>query len=349
MKRMFLLDLVTLLIVVATPPGFTQTLGEWTSLTSLPSPRSECSAVLIDTTVYILGGSEFSSAEPYPILRTGIFPDGTLSGWVEESCRPSEIHSEAVSFAHGGYLYLMSGSKGVTNTISTTIERASINSDGSLGAWEFVGYTPYFFYLSTWVQTTSDLYVIGGYSVDTNEFPGGRKTWRLPLYSNGSVGTWSLLSSKLNVGRYATAVTIVDDRIYLQGGRSEYGDYITAEVTQILPDGDLSIWQTLTKPLALHYTNMLAKIGKRLYSIAGCSPSWPDTDTESAEILSDYTLGTWVGLSPYPKERCFFAHVQTENGVYVFGGRVNSDMSSVQYAPIIPPSEVRESQWKDLE
>jgi len=55
MKRMFLLSFVTLLIVVANPPGFTQTLGEWTSLTSLPSHRSECAAVLIDTTVYIVG------------------------------------------------------------------------------------------------------------------------------------------------------------------------------------------------------------------------------------------------------------------------------------------------------
>jgi len=61
MKRLFLASLVTLLLVVASYPGFSQTLGNWTSLTSLPSPRWECSAVLIDTTIYILGGSEFSS------------------------------------------------------------------------------------------------------------------------------------------------------------------------------------------------------------------------------------------------------------------------------------------------
>jgi len=343
MNSLFL-KILTLLTLVLFSSGFTQTLGEWTSLTSLPSPRSECSAVLIDTTIYILGGSEFSSGTSYPILRTGILSNGTLSGWVEESCRPFEIHSEAVSFTHGGYLYLLSGSKGITNTISTTMERAPINANGSVREWEIIGYTPKLFYCSSWVQTSTNLYVIGNYSY-SNE------VWRLPLLSNGSIGTWSLLSSKLNNGRYAAGATIVNDRIYIQGGGSDLGGYNYAEVAQILPDNSLGSWQTLTKPLSWHYGPLLAKIGKRLYSIAGCSPSWPDTDTESAEVLSDYTLGTWVGLSPYPKERCFFAHVQTENGVYVFGGRVNSDMSSVQFAPIIPPepSEVKPKVWKRYE
>jgi len=343
MKRLLLISLVTLLIGIASYPGFAQTLGSWTSLNSLPSPRSDCSAVLIDTTIYILGGSHFSSNTAYPVLRTGVLPDGTLSGWVEESCRPYEIHgASGISLAHGGYLYLMSGAKGITDTISTTMERAPINSDGSIGEWKVIGYTPKLFYLSSWVQTSTNLYVIGNYSY-SNE------VWRLPLLSNGSIGTWSLLSSKLNNGRYAAGATIVNDRIYIQGGGSDLGGYNYAEVAQILPDGSLSSWQTLTKPLAWHYDPLLVKIGKRLYSISGCLYSWPDTETESAEILTDYTLGTWVGLSPYPNSRCFFAHVQTANGVYVFGGRINSDMSSVQYAPIIPPTEVKSSQWKGYE
>jgi len=338
MKRLFLASLVTLLLVVTNYPGFSQTLGNWTSLVSLPSPRAECSAVLIDTTIYILGGSEFYSGIPYPVLRTGILPDGTLSGWVEESCRPFEIHSEAVSFTHGGYLYLMSGSKGVSDSISTTMERAPINSNGSIGAWEIIRYTPKTFYCSSWVQTSTNLYVIGNYSY-SNE------VWRLPLLSNGSIGTWSLLSSNLNVGEYAAGVTIVNDRIYIQGGRNS----ANAEVAQILSDGELSSWKLLTKPLARHWTHLLAKIGKRLYAISGCYPSWSDTETESAEILTDYTLGAWVGLSPYPNPRIQFAHIQTDKGLYVFGGYFNSPMSSVQYAPIIPPAEVKSSQWKGYE
>ncbi len=59
MKRLFLASLVNLLLIVVTLPGFAQTMGEWTSLTSLPSPRYACSAVLVDTTVYIIGGLIF--------------------------------------------------------------------------------------------------------------------------------------------------------------------------------------------------------------------------------------------------------------------------------------------------
>ncbi len=341
MKRMFLLGLVTLLIVVANPPGFTQTLGVWTSLSSLPSPRYACSAVLIDTTVYILGGSHFSSSVPYPVLRTGILPDGTLSGWVEESCRPLEIHADSVCFAHGRYLYAMSGSKGVTNSITSTMERALLYSNGSIGTWEIVGYTPIPFYESTWLQTSTDLYVFGGY-------PATQEVWRLPLCDNGSIGTWGLLSSNFNYGRYGTGVALVGNRIYIQGGEG-YGNTEYTESAQILTDGNISSWQILTRASIRHVTPLLEKIGKRLYVISGCYPSWSDTETESAEILSDYTLGIWVGLSPYPNPRRFFAHVRTDKGLYVFGGRVNSDMSSVQYAPIIPaePSDVKPKVWKE--
>jgi len=343
MKRMFLLGLVTLLLIVANPPGFTQTLGEWTSLSSLPSPRYACSAVLIDTTVYILGGSEFSSGTSYPVLRTGILPDGTLSGWVEESCRPLEIHADAVCFAHGGYLYAMSGSKGVTNSITSTMERGLLYSNGSIGTWEIVGYTPIPFYESTWLQTSTDLYVFGGY-------PGTCEIWRLPLYSNGSIGTFSRLSSDYNIARYGTGVILVGDRLFIQGGYCQWrGDQEWTETAQLYSSGTIGDWFILTKPLARHQTPLLAKIGKKLYTISGCDPSWPDTETESAEFISDSTLGTWVGLSPYPKPRRFFAHIQTDKGLYVFGGYFNSDMSSVQYAPIIPaePSEVKPKVWKE--
>jgi hypothetical protein len=345
MKRLFLVSLISLLLVVAISPGFTQTLGDWTSLTSLPSPRCSCVAVLVDTTVYIVGGSEFSSDTSYPVLRTGILPDGTLSGWVEESCRPLEIRSESIIFANAGYLYAISGRNGPDLDTSTTIEKAKINADGSIGTWSYCGRSPASgFWESTWLQTSTDLYVIGNFS-------GSGEVWRLPLYTNGSIGTWSLLSSHLNYPRYGAAVTLIDNYIYVQGGIGSYtlADY--AEYSQIAPDGSLGDWKVLTKPLAEHFTHLLVKIGARLYSISGCYPSWPDTEIESAEILSDYTLGKWVGLSPYPKPRRFFAHIQTGKGLYVFGGRMDSDMSSVQYAPIIPPtpSNVKSNVWKKYE
>ncbi len=342
MKRMFLLGLVTLLIVVATPPGFTQTLGEWTSLTSLPSPRSECAAVLIDTTVYIVGGSEFSSGTSYPVLRTGILPDGTLSGWVEEICRPLEIRSDSIIFANAGYLYAISGRNGPYLDRSTTIERAKINTEGSIGEWEYFGYCPSpGFWASTWLQTSTDLYVFGGY-------PGTCEIWRLPLYSNGSIGTFSRLSSDYNIARYGTGVILVGDRLFIQGGASVYGpgDVHYTETASLLSDGTIGEWTILTKSTFIHRTHMLAKVGNYLYTIAGVLPGEDIRGAESAPFLTDSTLGEWSMGAPHPHERIQFAHLQTDKGLYVFGGWGNHDLDGVEFAPIIYSTDVKSRQWK---
>jgi hypothetical protein len=344
MKRLFLVSLISLFLVVAISPGFTQTLGEWTSLTSLPSPRCSCVAVLVDTTVYIVGGSEFSSGTSYPILRTGILPDGTLSGWVEESCRPLEIRSESIIFANAGYLYAISGRNGPDLDRSTTIERAVIKTDGSIGDWTYYGYCPSpGFWESTWLQTSTDLYVFGGY-------PGSCEIWRLPLYANGSIGTWSLLSSQYNIARYGAGVILVKDRLFIQGGDCQWrGDQEWTETAQLLPDGSIGQWTMLTKAQYLHWTHMIAKVGNNLYTIAGVLPGEDIRGAESAPFLTDSTLGEWSMGAPRPHQRISFGHLQTDKGLYVFGGWGNHDLDGVEFAPIIPPSSVKSSQWKGYE
>jgi len=345
MKRLFLVSLISLFLVVAISPGFTQTLGDWTSLTSLPSPRCSGVSVLVDTTVYIVGGSEFSSGTSYPILRTGILPDGTLSGWVEESCRPLEIRSESIIFANAGYLYAISGRNGPDLDRSTTIERAVIKTDGSIGDWTYYGYCPSpGFWESTWLQTSTDLYVFGGY-------PGSCEIWRLPLYANGSIGTWSLLSSRFNIARYGSGVILVKDRLFLACGSSVGGpgDVHYPETAQLNSDGSIGDWNILNKAILIRWTPLVAKVGNYLYSIAGLLPGDDIRGAESAQFLTDSTLGEWSMGAPRPHQRIHFAHLQTDKGLYVFGGWGNHDLDGVEFAPIIPPSSVKSSQWKGYE
>jgi hypothetical protein len=345
MMKNICIKVIFLLLVFVFSSGFTQTLGDWTSLISLPSPRSECVAVLVDTTVYIVGGSEFSSGTSYPILRTGILPDGILSGWVEESCRPLEIRSDSIIFANAGYLYAISGRNGPDLDRSTTIERAVIKSDGSIGKWTYYGYCPSpGFWESTWLQTSTDLYVFGGY-------PGTQEIWRLPLYDNGSIGTFSRLSSDYNIARFGTGVVLVGDRLFIQGGANVYGpgqpEY--TESAQLFSRDSIGEWKILTKTQNEHWTHMLAKIGKHLYSVAGVLPGEDRRGCESVDILEDGTLGAWDAGFPHPHQRIHFAHLQTDKGLYVFGGWGNHDLDGVEFVPIIPPSSVKSSQWKGYE
>ena len=70
-------------VFLSTAPCFAQQLGQWVTTTPLPSPRSDCRAVVVNTTIYVLGG--YYTMTPYPVLRTTIRPDGTLTPWIQES------------------------------------------------------------------------------------------------------------------------------------------------------------------------------------------------------------------------------------------------------------------------
>jgi len=141
---------------------------------------------------------------------------------------------------------------------------------------------------------------------------------------------------------------LVGDRLFIQGGASVYGpgDVHYTETASLLSDGTIGEWTILTKSTFIHRTHMLAKVGNYLYTIAGVLPGEDIRGAESAPFLTDSTLGEWSMGAPHPHERIQFAHLQTDKGLYVFGGWGNHDLDGVEFAPIIYSTDVKSRQWK---
>ena len=65
----YIVFIIGVILSYITPTNlFSQELGSWIQTTPLPSPRSDCAAVAINTTIYVLGGYAYSTI-PYPVLR----------------------------------------------------------------------------------------------------------------------------------------------------------------------------------------------------------------------------------------------------------------------------------------
>lgn len=120
--------------------------GAWSTLTPLPAARAYHSLVAatafnaaIDTLtsqgyLYAIGGMDSTGRTVNTVYASKIALDGTLGAWQTATPLPAAVHSAgAVIFR--GYLYVAGGADS-TNTPKSTMYRAAIASDGTLGTWE---------------------------------------------------------------------------------------------------------------------------------------------------------------------------------------------------------------------
>ena len=343
MKQNKLYNLFLLAIFLClTTFSMAQQLGKWISLNSLPSPRSDCAAVVVNTTIYVLGGYAYTTT-PYPVLRTTIKPDGSLTSWVQESTQMIVPRTACVAVYSNGYIYAISGGAILTAGDNTTAERAQINPDGSLGVWSTISILPKEFVRSAWVQTTAFVYLLGGYSGTTD-------VWRVSLNPDGTMVTWQLMSSHFDIQRYGAQAALVDNYIFLNGGTDllTVTDTGTTLRALLYPDGNLGPWTIINRPNG-HYSGMAAYVGSYFYLIGGSLVGDPNYHTEKMHIKPDYSLDTEEPGPNLNNDRQDFAYVQTPKGIYVIGGWAGSDMSSVEYAPILGFTGIERKQWEIFE
>ena len=116
----------------------TGTLGVWTTLDSLPGPRSHQAAFVHEGAIYLvagIAGNPMGDAKPLgDVLRAEIGKDGALGEWktVSQLDTPFATHASVV---HEGYLYVIGGVED-NSRMSDRVLRAPLAKDGALGAWE---------------------------------------------------------------------------------------------------------------------------------------------------------------------------------------------------------------------
>jgi N-acetylneuraminic acid mutarotase len=104
------------------------------------------------------------------VMRAMIGSDGGLSSW--QTMEPLTIARCCfTAVAANGYIYVIGGAMGPGFPSEASIERSKINPDGSLSAWEVIGYLPEVRYNAAAVVVNNYLYVMDGWASWSSENP----------------------------------------------------------------------------------------------------------------------------------------------------------------------------------
>lgn len=342
-------------------------LGSWTAGTDLPAALSESQAIVTNSRVYLLGGYNGSSyvntiysapisgglndySSYYAEDTTNYLMPGSgkpwqqqyqinetqsadITGWVSETNLPDNI-GWSRTLVTKNYVYLIGGYNGTI--LLSTVYRADINTDGTLGAWISTSQLPVAIRCHCLVSGRNKVYIIGGL------VGAGSGSYTSAIYSasinaDGTLGAWS------NIGSYPLAVAwadaiIIKDRIHVFGGWNGSAAVNSIYSAKINIDGTLGGWILGSSSLPTTLSTLAVIATKnRIYSIGGqvAGGGGGVTSVYTAPIDPNGNIGTWSNGPSLPGVLFGSQPIVTKNKVYILGGwnGVNS-VNTVYTAPI---------------
>jgi hypothetical protein len=298
-----------------------------TSDVALIASRALHTSTVIRSFVYMIGklGTE-NTIERAPISPDGsIGPFATVSGVALVAHRDG--HTTAVI---GNSVYVVGGEAG-GNQLSS-VERATINADGSLGPFATVSGVNLnqqrFGHIS--VVLGDFLYVIGGYA------SGGRLTSveRAAINANGTIGPFATVTGvALNTGRNLFTGLVTGSYLYVMGGSGDSGAIDIVERSAIAADGSLGAFAPFAFLTSPRFAHASVIVGDAIHLIGGQSGNGHTTVGDRALISTD---GSLSGFSPVSgvalaTARAYHTATVVGNSLYVLGGDVDI-LHSVEHA-----------------
>jgi hypothetical protein len=306
-------------------------LGQWQTMTSMTVPRWGCAAVAANGYIYAIGGWDSGSLDS--VERAAINPDSSLGPWQVLSSTMTIPRDGHAAIAAGGYVYALGGCS--QNSCLSSVERAAINPDGSLGVWQGVSamLTPRFQFAA--VAVDGYVYAIGGRNEQDLPFS---SVERAVINPDGTLGPWEIRGFSLTTPRFAHGAVVVDGAIYVIGGISHNGSDFnllsSVERAVINADGSVGPWQIMTAMISPRYLVAAVTADGYLYVMSG-----DNNNVERATVIPEDSLGPWEVISPtltIPRE----SPIAVVAGGYVYAISGDSSGSSVERAAISPPMPV---------
>lgn len=315
----------------AAAPGMMWIAG-WKATGDMNVARAGAATVVNDDFIYMIGGVDgrefLRSVEYAPILT-----DGRIGEWKMGS-RLIEERGFTEAVVKDGYIYVVGGGNGLNGQhLLTTIERAKINPDGSLGQWRQEGNRTMLPRRCTKLSLIGDyLYSFGGFGgslLDSVEFS--------KIDADGNLGKWVMASEPMTLPRYVNSVKTSNGMTFVIGGHDQNKGVGIADVewAKSQQDGDIHSWQK-TSPLNTgRYGLASAKHGKTIYALGGLTGLEYLRSIEKTHALPDGGLAPWQETTLMSVPRATFSAV-THNGYFYVLGGTNRDgyLRSVEYAAI---------------
>lgn len=304
-------------------------LGAWTAATSLPAVRSTQCVIVTKNRVYLLS-SFTGGGYDATIITAMINPDGSLGAWTAAGSLPGAVAgSRAVAIKNR--IYILGGGYNGSAYVNTSYW-ATINADGTLGAWNTLPAMPN---IQCWNQTlvTRDrVYVIGGW----NGSAAVSNVYWASINADGSLGSWATGPS-LPYATNGHAMFVAKNRVHIIGGNNGNTVYSTRVSAVINADGSLGGWvNELPVPTTISSPTFYAT-KNRVYMIGGATGfSAPTATTYSASINADGTINAWNNCTALPLAMNASALFAVKNRLYIAGGDngVSTSYSNVYYVSL---------------
>ncbi len=170
--------------------------------------------------IYVIGGFANWYGESSSVERAFVNADGTLSPWEVLTATLNTARYMHTAVPVGGYIYVVGG-KACCQGMNS-VERAAINADGTLGAWQVLTSTLNSGRaLAGTVQKGGYIYELGG--TDWGSCPNCADfdtIERAKVYASGALDAWQVLPTRLNSRLAAFAAVQAGDDIYVLGGQN---------------------------------------------------------------------------------------------------------------------------------
>jgi hypothetical protein len=286
---------------------------------------TEAAPIVTGDRVHLIGGRDTSNAT-VATVQSATFNAGTdVLGAFSSGGSLAAARKGAMVERVGNYVYVLGG-QGSSGTNLTSVERAAINGDGSLGAFATVAGVALTVgrYNSTSVNTGSYLYVAGGgwgplASVE-----------RAAINADGSIGNFSGAGITLNVARWTAAGARIGNTWYVIGGEDAAGALSSIEKATVAADGSLGAFTTDARSLSVKRNRLTAvALSGTLYLMGGWNSTFL-TAIDSATIGADDTLGAFSAAAA-----TLAVGVESGFGIlrptaaYYFGGNNGSGVQNI--------------------
>ena len=305
-------------------------LGAWVTDTASPLPQGILSAtsVVYNGYIYEIGGnnnSVFLSSVYYAPINS----NGSLGAWVTDTASPlPHTLGNASSVVTNGYIYILGG---FNNSYFSSVEYASINSNGSIGAWiTNTNYPlPQALDNTTAVSYNGYVYELGG---NNSSYVEQSTIYYDQIAPAGYTSPYISTTSLSSVTELAASAAY-NGYIYEIGGQNNTGtDYSTVYYDSITNTGGLGATWSTANALSVAVSSAAAvAYNGYLYLLGGDTSCSSTSDVCYAAINSNGALNTWGYTTNNPNLSNGLTAVAYNGYMYVLGG---SGSSKVYYAPI---------------
>lgn len=267
--------------------------------------------------------------------------EATLASW---TAAPSLVKGRdhhatfAATSPAGTFLYTMVGAS-ASGSADSTVERAAIAEDGSLGAFEKIGNTPKGLIGPGFAQLDRSFVLAGGLGSDGNSTP---STFVGQVGDDGAV-TFTA-GPDLTKSRYHVSLSYAKGYVYAIGGLFQDvssgtpDQTVEAAVERASFDGTtLGAWTTLA-PLPAPTTHHAAvSFDGALWLIGGGSGAAAKTSILRSAVADDGSLGDWIEVGVLPEGRATSSALVFLDQLYVVAGMTSltgGEVATVLRAPI---------------